>query len=179
MGTEEDLIGDDVELGLSLALNVDRARLADEVDQRALADDVRDPLAGKPEVVDEGREAARGVRDLPLLIDDELGQRLLGRRGHDLPSVAGRSFGSGLPCDPSTVVSLRSNTRLARLSSASMVIKSSRPSGAPRRSKSRFACRRRARASALRMGRALAKFRCIRRRAMYSPRGRGAPGGGG
>ena len=59
------------------------------------------------------------------------------------------------------------NTRLARMSAAVSVERASRVTGAPA-ANSRLACRRRARSSALRIERALAKWGCARRSATYS-----------
>src|SRR5579871_1893968 len=60
------------------------------------------------------------------------------------------------------------NTRLARRSALSMVIRSSRVSARPACAKSRVACLRRARSRALRMERAFAKCGCRMRSGMYS-----------
>ena len=114
--------------------------------ERAARDRAGDVLAGGLDVVDE-RDQLGAALEPALLLDDELRQRRA--------AVAASSL---LPW----------KTRLARMSAAAIVCSASRVDRRSPRANRRFAWRRRARSSALRIERALAKCGCARRSAMYS-----------
>ena len=122
------------------------ARLA-RPDQRSLANRGGDRLHDGGHVHEQRGELA-AVRPLRDLLDQELRNRRVAWIQHVASSAGGAAFAA-------------SNTRLARMSSASIVV-SIRASTWPASSRRR-AWRRRARSSALRSERALAKLGCSRR----------------
>src|SRR3954471_12471265 len=145
-GGDEDLVGEEVEVLLPLALAVLGAGIAESSGKRAARREHGDFLDGGRDVEEQPPEAVPQGRRRALVLDEEPRKR-----------------GAVLHADPSPCA----KTLLARRSSASIVIKSSRVA-APVRPKSLFACRSRARSSALRMERALAKRGWMLRSVMYS-----------
>ena len=82
---DENLIGEDVQLFLGLALNILAPGAAQDPHQGAMVDHVRDDLAGGNDIVEQGGEIPRGTRDVTLLLNDELGDS--GTVVHALPPV--------------------------------------------------------------------------------------------
>src|SRR5690606_10077787 len=109
--------------------------------QRAQCHLASDGLAGDRDVQDQCIELAAGLREAQALLDQVLRQRAFFRQGHRALRC---QFGFW-------------NTRLACRSAAVMVLSSSASSTRSRSAKSRLAWRSRARSSALRTLRALAK----------------------
>src|SRR4051812_1154734 len=145
-GGDEDLVGEEVEVLLPLALAVLGTRIAERARKRAARRKHGDFLDGGRDVEEQPAQAASQAGRLPVVVDEEP-----------------RKGGAVLHADPSPCA----KTLLARRSSASIVMRSSRVA-APVRPNSLFAWRSRARSSALRMERALAKRGCRLRSAMYS-----------
>ena len=77
----DDLVRDDVELLLGLALHVLRAGGAEDVGQPGAADLVRDHLRRHREIVQDAGQLAGGLRMAALLLDDEALDRDDGRCG--------------------------------------------------------------------------------------------------
>ena len=72
---EQDLVGEDIELLLLLALGIHALGAAEHPGQRTSRDGLRDDLAGRDEVVEERAELAGGTGRAALLLDDELVER--------------------------------------------------------------------------------------------------------
>src|SRR6185437_14302215 len=153
VGAQENLVGQQVQFLLRLPLRVLRAGRAQRIVEGALADQRGDALAGQANIVHQGREAAACGIATPLLLDQKACQR-----GRAACGETHEGFSGAGPL----------NTRLARMSAASMVTRSSRVKRAPRAANSRLACLSRALSRALRTERALAKCACSRRRSIYA-----------
>src|SRR3970282_1052294 len=76
VGAPEDVVGQDVELLLALALRVRGSRFAERAAERALAEERGAALAAEAHVVQQRSEAAAGAGRLALLADQELGKGL-------------------------------------------------------------------------------------------------------
>ena len=70
-GLLDRFIGEDVELLLLLALHVSVLRRAQDVHQPRPANGRRDQLGGEGDVVEQAGELARGIGEVPLLVQDE------------------------------------------------------------------------------------------------------------
>ena len=72
---EQDLVGEDIELLLLLALRIQALGAAKRPGQRTSRDGLRDDLAGRHQVVEERAELAGGTGRAALLFDDEFAER--------------------------------------------------------------------------------------------------------
>ena len=161
---DEDLVAQHVQRLLHLALHVESPpagtrRRAQRVAQLAEGDDARDGLAGQRDVEDQRVEVAAGGGEAAALLDQ------VAREGPAVGQAAWRVSGGRVMQGRGSGGSRGWKTRLARMSAAVSVVRSSAVSTRSRSANRRLAWRSRARSSALRTLRALAKCGCCRRSA--------------
>jgi hypothetical protein len=133
---QEDLVGQHVQRLLHLALHVDSppagGRVGGDVVIRAPeGDDARDRLAGQRHVQDQGVQVTAGVGEAAALLDQVARESPASRQGHGGLSMQVQADAP-------------ENTRLARMSEGSIVVRSSWLSTRSRSANSRLAWRRRA-----------------------------------